>query len=507
MRVPWVVLVIMLLPGWTTPVTAQVFNVRIDPDGLMTQEVAFSCQENLLGQYVVVASTPFYDSAYYYGSVVTSLLLDAEGMLLQVDRVTYPEHATYPGGPNNLTRHSDGFVTGGNTFRSDSLGNTFRDVALYFFNESGNVVGIVTLPQNGGWIGRQAKPTPDGGYVICGDAGGDPFVIKTDAQGQEEWTRQYGGPHSDYALSISNRPGGGYYFGGSARIAVNNIDHWVMALNDMGEVVWDRKWGTGYNDSNIGLITGTSGNPILVSTKAHGSTIGRHYLAELDAADGTTVWEREYGPVCSSCKGFAVKELTDGSGLISAGVLRDPVTLNCGVLLKTTLQGDSIWLRTYQYQDEQVSNGRGWFWDVVPTSDGGFLACGVAQGVAAADTLLYSQDVWVVKVDEHGCLQPGCHLITGMETQITNLRESLKVWPNPVPHGGTVQVEVQLPEGFKVQGQLRLTVVSGDGRLLLEKAIQSTTCQFATDRFPSGIYYLHLTDNTRWLAGASFVVE
>lgn len=507
----------VLLPGWLSiPVAAQTFNVRSDPHGLMLQEVAFSCQENVQGQYIVIAGAPFYDSAYYYSSVVTSLLLDQSGAVIHVDRVIHPEHATYPGGPNNLTRCNNGFVTGGNTLRSDSLGNNLRDVALYFFDEAGTVQGLVTLPQSGAWIGRQAKPTPDGGYVICGDAEGDPFVIKTDANGQEQWTQRYGGPFTDYALSISNRPGGGYYFGGSARIVANNIEHWVMALNDTGGVIWDRKWGTQYDDSNISLITGGNGGPIIVTTKAHGPTIGTHYLAELSAVDGSTLWEREYGPVCTSCKGFTVKEVPDGSGLISAGVMRSPTVLNQGTLLRTTNDGDSLWMRMYQYSDEFIDNGRGWFWDVVSTSDGGFLACGSAQGVALADTLLYSQDIWVVKVDEHGCLEPGCHLITGMETQITNLREALKVWPNPVAQGGTAQVEVQLQEGFVVQGALQLTVTDAAGRLVHEEVLgpgghrersEANRTSLIRAQWPSGLYHLHLHDATRWLAGAKLVVE
>ena len=168
-------------------------------------------------------------------------------------------------------------------------------------------------------------------------------------------------------------------------------------------------------------------------------------------------------------------------------------------------------MRNYLYQDSTVSNGRGILRDVQPTPDGGFIAVGMAFSGGG-----YSQDVWVIKTDSMGCLEPGCHLITGMETQITNLRDALTVAPNPVAQGGSVQVRLQLPEGFAVQGALRLTLVSSDGRVVHEKVIAVTGHSARSEgvplsldrtRMPAGLYHLHVSDDTRWISGAKLVVE
>jgi hypothetical protein len=120
----------------------------------------------------------------------------------------------------------------------------------------------------------------------------------------------------------------------------------------------------------------------------------------------------------------------------------------------------------------------------------------------------FSQDVWVVKVDSMGCLEPGCHLITGMETQVTNLGGALRVWPNPVAAGTPVQVEVQLPPGFTQQGALRLTVTDAAGRVVREEHFTPHKSQLTLHTsFNSGLYHLHLHDNTRWIAGAKLVVQ
>ncbi|MCB0814843.1 MAG: hypothetical protein KDB87_16985, partial [Flavobacteriales bacterium] len=70
-----------------------------------------------------------------------------------------------------------------------------------------------------------------------------------------------------------------------------------------------------------------------------------------------------------------------------------------GFLLRTNSQGDSLWLRHYWYTDSIMNDGTGLFYDVTPTSDGGFIAVGTMLGsIAGNDPPGASQDVWVLKV-------------------------------------------------------------------------------------------------------------
>ncbi|HRH37841.1 MAG TPA: T9SS type A sorting domain-containing protein [Flavobacteriales bacterium] len=160
-------------------------------------------------------------------------------------------------------------------------------------------------------------------------------------------------------------------------------------------------------------------------------------------------------------------------------------------------------MRSYQYHDDVLSNGRGLLRDVQPTPDGGFIAVGMAFNQAP-----YSQDVWVIKTDSMGCIEPGCNLIQGMQTQITNLRDVLKVSPNPVAAGSSIQVSTALPKNFAAQGQLKLTVVSSDGRLVHEQRIgDPSSSQHMVAPLSSGLYHVHMSDATRWISGAKLVVE
>lgn len=130
------------------------------------------------------------------------------------------------------------------------------------------------------------------------------------------------------------------------------------------------------------------------------------------------------------------------------------------------------------------------------------------MGSALGISGVYNQDVWVVKTDGHGCIEPGCHLITGMESQVTNLRWALTVAPNPVASGGNVQVQLSLPPDFETQGALRLIVVSSDWRVVHEERLTPHTSALTLHTsFAPGLYHLHLSDATRWLSGAKLVVD
>ena len=501
--------VALLLVGFSHQAGAQSFNRRYDPaytnGGGST---AWSVEILNDGNYAVIGNGAFSDSLFY-SSIVRYLVIDATGELLSESIAYDTVHATYPGWSNSTHKRLDGgLVTGGNLFRADSLGNWISRAALFMGSAAGQFDSIHVLgPDNQSWIGRQAKQTPDGGYVICGETSAvgnalQAFVIKTDAQGNEEWTQTYGGQWNDFAMAIDRHEGTNYYMGGQ-RFIGSNKQLWVQCIDDTGGVAWSKVWGSAFGEPNAHLTLASDGHPLVASSWGSAANDrGRKYLAKLDSANGNVLWEKQYGLTCA-CPFFVVQEVVPGGDLIAAG---QDVIVNeyYGVLLRTTSTGDSLWLRQYQYHDSLVSNGRGLFRDVVPTPDGGFVAVGTALQAGP-----YTQDVWVVKTDSMGCLEPGCHLIQGMQTQITNLRGALTVAPNPVAQGGSVQVHLQLPESFVAQGALRLTVVSSEGRMVQEENLPSGVLSFSfqLSSFPSGLYHIHLHDSTRWISGAKLVVE
>jgi len=395
------------------------------------------------------------------------------------------------------------------------LDNWIQYPVLFFINENGSADDLIVLGnENQQGIGRQAKQTYDGGYVICGDTyldnAGKGFLIKTDPSGNQEWIQTYGDSvHWKNVATVALIPDGGYYLSGEKRTTINNRDPWVARVDALGNVIWEEVFGSPLDDSNAYITTTADGNCVFGSSRAVNSPVQvRSGLTKLDE-DGNLLWDHRYGPVANS--GYeVVHEIHPGGDLIASGywvIGSQSGSQYDGILLRTTSAGDSLWLRHYRYHDDIAGTGRGFFRDVSITPDGGFVACGTTLPITVGDTTYYQQDTWVVKVDSMGCLEPGCDLITGMREQIVDLRKALHIAPNPVAQGGTLQLELNLPASFTPQGELKLTLVNSMGQLVATQAWHGERQQLAIGQLPAGVYHLHLSDATRWITGGSFVVE
>jgi hypothetical protein len=492
---------------------AQGFNRRYDPLDQDRQENGWSIERRESG-FLVVGTTPcLLPGNIYYNPLVFSLQVSEQGEVLVLDTFLYLNHAIYPGAWNCMNPSSDGaFISGGG-----SVSQTETNRAVLWKIQPGGTIEMLGEfgPEGGSWIGRSAIESKSGGFILVGERTEgttlNALLIRTDSNGEELWHRVYGSDLSDAGFSIDTTSTDGYFVGGIFGVGGTNSDVWVFRIDAGGDTLWDRTWGTEFNDLRAFLCTKANGNPVVASGLLH-SAAGYPfcYMAELDANNGSILWEREYAPQIEGTVFTSVKEVAPGAGHIAAGVeTEDGSNFLKGLLLRTADNGDSLWMRTYFYYDSTTTNVVGDFKDVVPTLDGGFIACGTSYN---PNGFLYppgtSQDVWVVKVDSLGCIEPGCDIPLGITSQITNLKDALRVWPNPVVSGGEVTVEVTLPEGLRKE-QLRVSVVSSEGKLVVEESIPPQTLTFTlrTSNYASGLYHVHLSSGSTWVGGTRFVVD
>ena len=104
---------------------------------------------------------------------------------------------------------------------------------------------------------------------------------------------------------------------------------------------------------------------------------------------------------------------------------------NYGRIEKVNDQGQLVWQRFYQFFGDETYVDSHEFLDVFQTKDGGYIACGEARDPSSL--VAYNTRSWVVKLDEYGCLVPGCQGPVST-TALSNGQEKIKfkVSPNPV---------------------------------------------------------------------------
>jgi hypothetical protein len=93
--------------------------------------------------------------------------------------------------------------------------------------------------------GNAVHETPDGGYILVGTTlsfgagGSDVWLIKTDTEGQEEWSRTYGGHSLDFGLSVQPTSDGGYIIAGQTySFGAGNGDLWLIKTDSEGQAVY-----------------------------------------------------------------------------------------------------------------------------------------------------------------------------------------------------------------------------------------------------------------------------
>ncbi len=169
-----------------------------------------SCiQETSDGGFVVVGETEHHDEEDVY--------------LLKIDELGNEEWSRTFGGPEEdegfwVEQTSDGgFIVIGVT---ESFGTGEEDVYLIKTDEAGNELWSRTFGGPDDDEGFSVRQTLDGGFVIVGVTEsfgvdeGDVYLINTDALGNEEWSRTFGGEKEDVGISVQQIADGSFIIAG-----------------------------------------------------------------------------------------------------------------------------------------------------------------------------------------------------------------------------------------------------------------------------------------------------
>ncbi|MFQ6104789.1 MAG: hypothetical protein ACE5OP_10930 [Candidatus Glassbacteria bacterium] len=228
--------------------------------------------------------------------------------------------------------------------------------------------------------------TADLGFILAGETWSntegmnDIYVVKTDSVGDMIWWRKYGGSERERAHTIHQTADGGFYVGGfTETYASGYIDMWLLRLNEYGDTLWTRTFGTSdaYERAYCGDLT-SDGGYILAGNK---SGTGEFYVVRVDSL-GNELWTQTYKPTPSQYvyEAYGIQETDDG-GFIIAGY-GDSL-----YVVKTTSSGDIEWDRTYGEGDL--------CYDVDHADDGGFI-------VAGARPIEGYYHVFLMKIDAEG---------------------------------------------------------------------------------------------------------
>jgi hypothetical protein len=279
-------------------------------------EFAYAVKQTPDGGYIMTGFTTSFGAG---GSDIYLIRTDNKGDTLWT--------GTYGGTGTEEPRWSveimpdSGYVLTGFT---GSFGAGGNDVYLIRVSKSGTLLWSKTYGGTGADLGNDVKQTMDGGFIITGQTNSfgagnyDVYVVKTNASGDIQWTKTYGGSNFDTGSGIAQMPDSGYVITGYTKsFGAGNDDYLLIRTDKAGNVIWSKTYGGTNNDrANMLQITGDKGFIICGWSSSFGGGNGDVYLVRTDSL-GNIIWNKAYGgPLYDP--GIGVQQTADG-GFVAFG--------------------------------------------------------------------------------------------------------------------------------------------------------------------------------------------
>jgi uncharacterized delta-60 repeat protein len=245
------------------------------------------------------------------------------------------------------------------------------------------------------------QQTSDGGYIVAGatksfdvDAHKRVWVLKLDSTGSVTWQKAYGGS-DDAASSVEQTADGGYIVAGTTHsFGAGSYDAWVLKLDPRGSVMWQKTYGGSDWDAAYSIEQTADGGYIVAGeTFSFGAGYGDVWVLKLNPIGGVT-WQKTYGGDGTDAA-YSVQQTGD-NGYIVAGYT---ISFVAGIyvydawLLKLNSIGGVTWQKTYGGSDIDSA------YSIEQTADGGYIVAGWTRSFGAGN-----DDAWVLKLNPTGSI-------------------------------------------------------------------------------------------------------
>jgi len=308
---------------------------------------------------------------------------------------TFCEDPYHSGRAYSVQQTSDGgYILTGKTIIY-TTGNGY-EVFLIKTDSLGNVEWEhMYIEENNDWA-TEVIQTSDGGYIMTGITNSygagqtDVWLLKTDSNGELEWTNTYGGVGYEKSYSIVETFDGGFVITGDVFVSSSNYDLLLIKINSQGELIWSRTYGGENIDCGRSILQSSDGSFVTAGyTYSYGNSQSDCYILKTDNY-GIELWSKTFG-FQGNDYGYSIQETKD-YGYIITGASESSLTSGLDVcLIKTNINGDEEWLKFFGGELTDLG------YCVQQTTDDGYIVAGMKNGGFG-----YTGDMYVIKTDSEG---------------------------------------------------------------------------------------------------------
>jgi hypothetical protein len=270
------------------------------------------------------------------------------------------------------------------------------------FNDWG--YDVLFLANGGTLIAGQANNTGLSHRITPGNA----RLIRTDAQGDVIWEKDYGGEADAMFYSVIQVGEDEYIVVGSiaASYVRQETDFYLVKIDGEGNEIWSHTYG-GRGMDHAKMVRQTSdGGYILVGSRADELPTGDLYQGDIilikTDAEGNQIWSHTYGDEILYLA-WGVAQTPDGGYVLTGWEARTYPDRDV-IAIKTNESGEVEWTRTWDLDPGDRDGG----FDLILTPDGYVvIACiqSMDSGVRGAILIkvdLDGNEIWVKDFTEEG---------------------------------------------------------------------------------------------------------
>ncbi|HBG70159.1 MAG: hypothetical protein A2W93_10505 [Bacteroidetes bacterium GWF2_43_63] len=460
------VLLLFVIISFTVSVTAQQATF-IRNYGDLCPDFGMSVCNNNSGGYILCGQSESYTSG-----AISAIAISIDSLGNQEWMQTYGGSDIDFGQSIDKTPDGGYIICGFTT----SFGAGGYDIYLVKTDANGNQQWQKTFGGAGTEYGYCVKTLPDSGFILCGSttsfgAGGtDAMLIRTDAAGNTVWTKYYGATGNDGVYSLARTSDHGYVLAGyTFNFGAVSDDAWIIETDSAGNQLWAEHFGGNGSERAMSIVQDVNHDFVFSGySNSYGGGSQDFYLVRIDSA-GTLLQDTVFGGL-SDDKSFGIAACAD-HGFIMTGQTESYGNGGLDLyVIKTDSAFNQDWSSNFGgFDDDQGFN-------IMSTNDGGYITIG--------NTWSYPQSAWsnilVVKIDSTG-------FADGIS--IFNTTQSiLRVFPNPAIDFISIETGI-------IHDGVAVTISDMIGRVVFEQEFTDEKPIIDVSLFESGAYVLTMKTN------------
>lgn len=323
---------------------------------------------------------------------------------------------------------------------------------------------------------RNISPTNDGGFIACGVTRSfgaqfiDAWLLKIDADGNEEWNSNYGGEGYEVFKSVYETTDGGFIACGfsNSDFGQGSYDYYVVKTSADGTQEWMQTYGDEHSNRAYCMAPASDNSYIIGGAWMEGSGDGDRYdlnVLEINQEDGGIIWQQTY-PDTTNNEPFSVCASTDNGWIFAgqSGFAKDVYQTDARIT-KIDQNHNIVADTVFGYQASETLEY------IMSIGNNQYVTVGSTMSIGAG-----SGDAWMLKIEDMEAAP------VGVENVSTN---KLSISPNPASN----TIKILCPEN--ISGNINIFNSSGacvytdvvDGNLSMKINIE---------HFKSGLYFVNI---------------